>query len=110
MSLLGISFLNEIVLERNKNEPHEILNELRAEIKKAFTDKDTNNEMNDGMDCVLCKFDLSTNMLHYAAANNSIVIIRGTEVIYLCGDKMPVGKSPRDKEPFTLHKFQLQKG
>jgi len=110
MSLLGISFLNEIVIERNISEPNLILDNLRAEIIKAFTDKDTNDQMSDGMDCVLCRFDKSTNMLHYAAGNNAIVIIRNNEVIHLAGDKMPIGKSPRDKEAFTLHAFQLQKG
>lgn len=110
MSLLGISFLNEIVLERNISEPNVILDNLRAEIIKAFTDKDTNDQMSDGMDCVLCRFDKSTNVLHYAAANNSIVIIRNNEVIHLTGDKMPVGKSPRDTVGFTLHEFKLQQG
>ncbi len=110
MSLLGINFLNEIVLERGKTEPNEILDDLRAEIKKAFTDKDTNNEMNDGMDCALCKFDLTNNTLDYAAANNSIVVVRNNEVMHLTGDKMPVGKSPRDTVPFTLNQFQLEKG
>ncbi|HEY1040813.1 MAG TPA: tetratricopeptide repeat protein [Bacteroidia bacterium] len=110
MSLLGISFLNEIVLERNIKEPNDILNHLRADIIKAFTDKDTNTQMNDGMDCVLCRFDLKTNMLHYAAGNNSIVIIRNNEAMQLHGDKMPVGKSPRDHESFKLNVFQLEKG
>ncbi|MDP2385046.1 MAG: tetratricopeptide repeat protein [Bacteroidota bacterium] len=110
MSLLGISFLNEIVLERDRTEPNEILDDLRAEIKKAFTDKDTNNEMNDGMDCALCKFDLTNNTLHYATANNSIVVVRNGEVMHLTGDKMPVGKSPRDTVSFTLNTLQLEKG
>jgi serine phosphatase RsbU (regulator of sigma subunit)/Tfp pilus assembly protein PilF len=111
MSLLGISFLNEIVLEKNTERPDEILDQLRAEIIKVFTDKENqDNQMNDGMDCVLCKFDLQSNMLQYAAANNSIVIIRNREILHLTGDKMPVGKSPRDQDPFTLNSFQLQKG
>jgi serine phosphatase RsbU (regulator of sigma subunit) len=111
MSLLGINFLNEIALERQIQSPDHILNTLRAEIMKVFTDKDkTESQINDGMDCVLCKFDLKTNLLHYVAANNSIVVIRNSEVIELKGDKMPVGKSPNDQVPFTLHSFQLEKG
>ncbi|MCD6066254.1 MAG: rsbP [Bacteroidetes bacterium] len=111
MSLLGISFLNEIMLERNIERPNEILDHLRGEIIKVFTDKDNhNNQMNDGMDCVLCRFDFHSNTLQYAAANNSISIIRNGEIIHLTGDKMPVGKSPRDQDPFSLNIFQLQKG
>ncbi len=111
MSLLGINFLNEIVIEHKINHPAEILNNLRSEIMNVFTDKgNTHSEINDGMDCVLCKFDLQTNVLQYAAANNSIVIVRGNETIQLTGDKMPVGKSPRDHEFFTEHSFQLFQG
>ena len=61
------------------------------------------------MDCVLCKFDLVTDTLQFAAANNPILIIRNGEIIQLTGNKMPVGKSPKDHEPFTLHTFQLAK-
>lgn len=111
MSLLGINFLNEIVLERKMQSPEKILDSLRAGIIKAFTDKGrTGSEMNDGMDGVLCRFDLSTNLLHYAAANNTIVLVRRGEIIELSGDKMPVGKSPRDQESFSLHSFQLVQG
>lgn len=111
MSLLGINFLNEIVLERKIQSPEKILDSLRAEIIKAFTDKGkTESEINDGMDCVLCRFDLKTRQLHYAAANNVILLVRRSELIELSGDKMPVGKSPRDREPFTLGSFQLEPG
>lgn len=111
MSLLGINFLNEIVLERKIQSPEKILYSLRAEIIKAFTDKGkTESEISDGMDCVLCRFDLKTKMLHYAAANNAIILIRNERMIDLSGDKMPVGKSPRDQEPFTLQSSQLETG
>lgn len=111
MSLLGINFLNEIVLERRIQSPEKILDSLRAEIIKAFTDKGkTESEISDGMDCVLCRFDLKTNQLHYAAANNVILLVRRGALIELSGDKMPVGKSPRDREPFTLQSFQLEPG
>jgi serine phosphatase RsbU (regulator of sigma subunit) len=111
MSLLGINFLNEIVLERKIQSPEKILDNLRAEIINVFTDKGkTESEISDGMDCVLCRFDLKTNLLHYAAANNAIMLIRHGALMELNGDKMPVGKSPRDQEPFTLQTFQLEPG
>jgi len=110
MSLLGINFLNEIVLERRITSPEQILNNLRSEIMKVFTDKgNADSQINDGMDCVLCKFDLATDTLQFAAANNPIIVIRNGEIIQLTGNKMPVGKSPKDHEPFTLHTFQLAK-
>ncbi|HTA61590.1 MAG TPA: SpoIIE family protein phosphatase, partial [Bacteroidia bacterium] len=48
--------------------------------------------------------------LEYAAANNSFYIVRDNQLITCKADKMPVGKSPRDTEPFTLRAVDLQKG
>ncbi len=111
MSLLGINFLSEIVLERKIQSPEKILDSLRAEIIKAFTDKGkTESEISDGMDCVLCRFDLQTRTLSYAAANNTIILIRDGAILELSGDKMPVGKSPRDHDPFSLHAVSLNAG
>jgi serine phosphatase RsbU (regulator of sigma subunit)/lipopolysaccharide biosynthesis regulator YciM len=107
MSLLGISYLNELVVGQKIKETDKILNGLRANIVKALTD--TTYEMKDGMDGVLCRFNFKRSQLSYSAANNSIIIIRDKNIIELNGDKMPVGRSPRDKENFTAYEFVLQK-
>ncbi len=109
MSLLNISFLNENVIERNFKEPATILNEQRKEIIKALNPTGNENSK-DGMDCVLCAFDLQNNMLQVALANNPLWIIRNNELIEIKGDKMPVGKYEDGNKDFTNHTFNLQKG
>lgn len=107
MSLLGISYLNELVVGQKVKETHTILNGLRTSIINALTDNTY--EMKDGMDGVLCRFNFKRSQLTYSAANNAILIVRNNAIIELSGDKMPVGRSPRDKESFTEHQFALQK-
>ncbi len=109
MSLLNISILNEIVIEKNITAPHLILNEARKDIIKSLNQTGTV-ESKDGMDCILCCFDFVNLKLEYAAANNSFYIIRNNEIITCSADKMPVGKSPNDINSFTLYTVQLQKG
>ncbi|MBS1636937.1 MAG: tetratricopeptide repeat protein [Bacteroidetes bacterium] len=109
MSLLNISILNEIIIERRVQHPDLVLNEARKEIIKALNPKGSE-EAKDGMDCILCAFDLNRMVLNYAAANNSFYIVRNQEVIVCKADKMPVGKSPKEGEPFTRYSFDLQKG
>jgi serine phosphatase RsbU (regulator of sigma subunit) len=86
-----------------------ILNEARKDIIKSLNPTGSE-ESKDGMDCILACFDFENLKLEYAAANNSFYIVRNNEMIICKADKMPVGKSPRDEEPFTLHTVDLQKG
>ncbi|OFY82539.1 MAG: hypothetical protein A3F72_08120 [Bacteroidetes bacterium RIFCSPLOWO2_12_FULL_35_15] len=110
MSLLNISILNEVIIEKKITEPHLVLNEARKVIIKALNPEGQMEEGKDGMDCILACFDLKNNLLHYAAANNSFYIVRENKLLTFPADKMPVGKSPKDHVSFTLQTVQLQKG
>jgi serine phosphatase RsbU (regulator of sigma subunit) len=109
MSLLNINFLNENLLERGIKDPASILNEQRKEIIKALNPTGTENSK-DGMDCVLCSFDIEGNKLEFAASNNPVWIIRNDEVLVFKADKMPVGKGENNERSFTLQSVQLEKG
>lgn len=110
MSMLNISYLNESIILKNISQPNEILNHIRSEIINSLNPEGSEEESKDGMDCILCSFDFTNNKLEYAAANNSFYIARNKELISCPADKMPVGKSPKEHEPFTLHSVDLQKG
>jgi len=107
MSMLGISFLNEIIIERHITDPGEILNKLREKIVKSL--KTDEGYTKDGMDAILCKIDKSKQILQYAAANNSFYIIRNNEIIEQKAQKMPVGYM-EDSAQFVTQTFRLQKG
>jgi len=118
MSLLNISFLNANVIERGFVNPADILNEQRQEIIKALNPNGNENSK-DGMDSVLCAFNLETYELEFALANNPLWIIRtavsssggeSKELIEIKGDKMPVGKYDENTSSFTSHTFNLIKG
>ena len=108
MSLINISFLNEVIVEREITRPDLILNEVRKSIIKALNPEGTE-ESKDGMDCVLCCFDFKNNIVEYASANNSFYIIRNKELLVFKSDKMPVGKGERT-DPYTYNKIALQQG
>ncbi len=118
MSLLNISKLNETINEKQIARPDLILNNVREEIVKALNPENATEACNDGMDCTLLAFDFNSPfeggkgdvILTYSAANNPIYIIRNKELIIGKADKIPVGKSLREKEPFTLQTIELFKG
>lgn len=111
MSMLGIGFLNEIVIEDNIQSPDEILNRLRTKIINALRQKGVQHQQMDGMDLALCLIDKSSSRLFYAGANNPLWIMRNKEIIEIGADKQPVGYLIEDKShPFTMHEIALQKG
>ncbi|MEO6426860.1 MAG: tetratricopeptide repeat protein [Bacteroidia bacterium] len=110
MSLLNISFLNEAITEKGLRKPNEILDHARLRLIEALKLDGSEEGGKDGMDCVLIAYDLYNKKLDYASANSSFFIIRNGTLMLLSGNKMPVGKSPKDTEPFNLKNIELQKG
>ena len=108
MSLLGISFLNEITKEKKITQPDLVFNSLRENIIKALN-PEGNEDGKDGMDAVLCSFDFQKNEMLFSCANNPIWLFRNNEWMEYNPDKFPVGIQGELK-PFTLHSVQLQKG
>lgn len=110
MSLLNISKLNETVIERKISQPDLILNQVRDEIIKALNPDGNEVNAKDGMDAVLCSFDLDTMQMQFAAANNPVILVRDNQLIEFKPNKFPVGMHSGEREPFTLQTIQLQKG
>jgi len=111
MSMLGISFLNEIVLKREIETASKILNELRLNIKFILSQTGVIGEQRDGMDMALCIIDYDTMKLQYAGANNPLCLVRDGVMIEYKADKMPVGIYVSGKErDFTNHLIPLKNG
>jgi len=121
MSMLGISFLNEIVRKKEVTNAADVLNYLRNNVVASLKQENMNSEqpvtkerVMDGMDIVLCVLDTETLKMQFAGANNSVYIITNKQVtnnkqlIELKGDKMPVSIYPR-MEPFKYQQYQMQK-
>ena len=114
MSLLGVSFLNEIVKERKITRPDLIFNHLRDDIIKVLNPEGTLDEGKDGMDAALCSFDFKKMTLQFACANNPLWVIRENNLIEFKPDKQPIGMfdihEGEEQKAFNLQTFQLQKG
>lgn len=108
MSLLNISFLNEAVNEKKIDNPSSILEHVRARVMQALVEDIGGGK--DGMDCIISSFNLKTNELRFACANNPLWILRNGTIIEFKPDKFPVGKHDGDLRPFTLQTFNLQTG
>lgn len=109
MSMLGMSFLNEIV-SKCIPRANTILNRLRESVMKALHQTGDVGEQKDGMDIALCVMDLDEKHLQFAGAFNPLYLIRDRELIEIRGDKMPIGVNAVIERSFTRHDFTLQEG
>lgn len=107
MSMLGITFLDEIVSSKPDLKANEILNSLRAEIILSLKQSHKDSSSKDGMDISLIVHNHLNNTLEYAGANNSIYLIRNNELIEYVADSMPVGQHIATTS-FTNHFIELQ--
>ena len=112
VSVVCINALNRSVKEFKLTETNSILNKVRELIINEF--EKSQNDVNDGMDISLCKFDNSRKYLEWSGANNSIWIIpkgskRIDQIIEIKGDKQPIGRFII-QQPFTSHNHQLNSG
>ncbi|MBL7900249.1 MAG: SpoIIE family protein phosphatase, partial [Crocinitomicaceae bacterium] len=110
MSMIGNTFLQQIVNERQITRPAEILNELRQSVIRALNQKGLGTNRKDGMDMALCVVDDKSKKLEFAGANNPMFLIQAGVLIEVRGDKQPVGYFEGFEDPFTNHEFNIESG
>lgn len=115
MTMLGLSFLNEIVEVKGIKDPGEILNFMRDKIIITLKQNGNFGESKDGMDITVCRLDKLKRQLTYASANNPLYIVRQQndtnekELIVYKADKQPCGFY-HEYKPFTANTIQLNEG
>lgn len=107
MSMLGISFLNEIVNKQSCEKASTILDELRNLVKSTLAQSGKSTD--DGMDIALIVVDKEKMKINYAGAYNPLYIIRNNELLITKADRMPIGNYIIDDKPFTNHEIDIQK-
>lgn len=108
MSMLGISFLNDIILSRHTREANQVLEKLRDLVKSSLKQESNNRRAKDGMDIALAIVDLENNIMQFSGANNSLLLVRNNEIQVFKGDRNPIGVYVKEK-PFTKVNIQLEK-
>ncbi len=111
MSMLGVSFLNEIIAKENMKQADQVLNELRNAVVKSLQQKGIIGEQKDGMDISFIMLDTNTNILQYSGANSPLYIIssNANELQEIKPDKMPVSIYINMKS-FTNHVINVKQG
>ncbi len=112
MSMLGISFLNDMITNKEACNPASFLATLRDKIIQALQQKGIRGEHKDGLDIALCMLNTRTLQLQFSGAMNPCWIfsqLNGTAFIELKPNLMPVAIH-HHMQPFKMQEIQLQPG
>lgn len=110
MSIMGINFLNTLIVEQEVFDPGEVLNQLNHQVIAALSHTDSNLQDKDGMDISVCLIDNESLLMKYSSAKIKVLICRNGKVIQLETDKYSIGKSPLfEKISFLTRSYQLNK-
>lgn len=107
ITMLGITYLHEIVRRREAENPGEVLDILRTRIKEIFKTSGSQNQ--NGLDIAFCSINTETNTLQYAGAYNPLVIIRNNKIIEYKATRNPIGYYPKEIK-FKNNIILIQKG
>jgi serine phosphatase RsbU (regulator of sigma subunit) len=97
MSMLGMSFLEEIVIDKGILEPKDILESLHSMIKTSLNQETTGNS--DGMDAAVCIYNTKTKKLTFAGAVNPLIIIQSGQLTTVNGNYFGIGGTMKGIPP-----------
>jgi serine phosphatase RsbU (regulator of sigma subunit) len=109
MSMLGMSFLNNIILDKGITDTGSILDQLRNSIISSLHQRDSEFHSKDGMDICLCAIDKTNKVLYYSGAFNPLIKIRNGELVEHDVDRMPVAVSEFNRN-FVTRKVEVEPG
>jgi serine phosphatase RsbU (regulator of sigma subunit) len=109
MSMLGVSFLNEILSRLSPEELKAdiVLNRMRDSIIGSLHQTGARKENKDGMDMSVCIFEPGLKRVHFAGAHNSLYLVRKKILTHYEADRMPISIHKLADQPFTNHIIDL---
>jgi len=109
MTMLGIDFLDEIILGQEVFQPCDILQHLN---KKLYTKlRNSQNQVNDGMDIGIVIWQPETRTLSFSGAKNDLWYIRNQTLLEIKGARTPVGGGQfSDEKAYQTHQLQVEPG
>jgi ligand-binding sensor domain-containing protein/serine phosphatase RsbU (regulator of sigma subunit) len=110
MSLLGITFLNEIVNIQGITQSDEIVNKLREKVIESLKQKRQDISTADGMDMALCVIDRHKKTIQFTGAKRNYVYIRDGKLEVIKGDYLSVSILSSNDGVFSKKEIDFMEG
>jgi ligand-binding sensor domain-containing protein/serine phosphatase RsbU (regulator of sigma subunit) len=110
MSMIGSTLLQDIVTRKRISKPSQILTLLDKQIFSTLNQNVELGVSNDGMDMVVCEFNIKTRHLRFASAMRPVIIVIDGEPYYIKGNRSSVGGESAIEKYFDDQEYYLSKG
>jgi ligand-binding sensor domain-containing protein/serine phosphatase RsbU (regulator of sigma subunit) len=110
MSMIGSTLLQDIVARKGVTKPSQIITLLD---KQIFTTLNQNIDIgvsNDGMDMVVCEFNIKTRYVRFASAMRPLIIVLQGTPYYIKGNRYSVGGESVVEKYFDDQEYYLNEG
>lgn len=101
LSIMGVSFLNEIMQCQQAPRANRVLNLMREKVMSALHQTGVPGEQMDSIDMSLCIFSPGNYEMQFSGANRPLFIVRNGQLREIKADRMPIGPAPMVEEPFS---------
>lgn len=110
MSMIGVTFLRQIINELNVSDTSEILNRLHSLVLNTLNEDISTRNSKDGMDIALLKIDLVNKKAQFSGAVRPLYVNskKGFEIIK--GDRYSIGGVKSMEETFSTVEIDLTGG
>jgi ligand-binding sensor domain-containing protein/serine phosphatase RsbU (regulator of sigma subunit) len=110
MSMIGSTLLQDIVSRKKISRPSEVLKLLDKQIFKTLNQNVELGVSNDGMDMVVCEFNIKTRHIRFASAMRPVIIVLGGESYYIKGNRSSVGGESVIEKYYDDQEYYLGEG
>ncbi|HLN55085.1 MAG TPA: two-component regulator propeller domain-containing protein [Bacteroidales bacterium] len=110
MSMIGSTLLQDIVTRKKITRPSQVLSLLDKQIFSTLNQNVDLGVSNDGMDMVVCEFNLTTRHIRFASAMRPIILVISGESYYIKGNRSSVGGESVIDKYFDDQEYYLNEG
>ena len=110
MSMIGSTLLQDIVSRKGITRPSEVLTMLDKEIFSTLNQNVDVGVSNDGMDMVVCEYNINTKHIRFASAMRPVIVVLQGESYYIRGNRCSVGGESVVEKFFDDQEYYLNSG
>jgi ligand-binding sensor domain-containing protein/serine phosphatase RsbU (regulator of sigma subunit) len=110
MSMIGSTLLQDIVTRKKISKPSQILGLLDRQIFSTLNQNAELEVSNDGMDMVVCEFDINSRKIRFASAMRPVILVIDGESFYIKGNRSSVGGESVNEKYFDDQEYYLKEG
>ena len=110
MSMIGTALLQDIITVKKITRPSQVLHELDRQIFSTLNQNQELEASNDGMDIVVCEFNLTTRQLVFASAMRPVILVIDGVQHYARGNRSSVGGESVTEKFYDDQEYHLREG